>query len=76
MDERHPIWQRLVIVSHRLTRLCDVVAGELMYNRARRDAWFANTVAWKKAWLYGEDDSRETTQRSDETRSKNPLVRP
>lgn len=54
MEAEPQVWQRLVVVSHRLTRLCDLVRSELVYNRARRDAWFAHTIAWKKAWLYGE----------------------
>jgi hypothetical protein len=68
MESRQQIWQRLVIVSHRLARLCDIVAGEMVYNRTRRDAWFAHTVAWKKAWLHGElppedpDSRRESGQ--------------
>jgi hypothetical protein len=66
------MWHRLVIVSHKLTRLCDLVAGEMMYNRARREAWFARTVAWKKAWLYAD----ETTQSSSEITSENSLAQP
>ncbi|MCR9142504.1 MAG: hypothetical protein NXI24_09650 [bacterium] len=71
MDPTNQVWHRLVIVSHKLTRLCDLVAGEMMYNRAQREAWFAHTVAWKKAWLYSED----TAQSADEITSENSLAR-
>ncbi len=64
------MWQRLVIVSHKLTRLCDMVSGELVYNRERREAWFAHTVAWKKAWLH----TAETQGANDEITSENSLA--
>ena len=61
MESEPQVWQRLVVVSHRLTRLCDLVRSELMYKRARGEAWFAHTVAWKKAWLYGEPGRASTS---------------
>lgn len=68
------MWHRLVIVSHKLTRLCDLVAGELMYNRARRDAWFAHTSAWKKAWLYGASAGQDSSEHADEINRENPAI--
>ncbi len=55
MDPRYKIWGRVVRMSHHLAGICDVVARDLVYNRERREAWFARTIAWKRARMLERD---------------------
>lgn len=48
MEARPPVWQRVLVLGHRLLHVTESAQAELAYNRARRDAWLAWTLRWKE----------------------------
>lgn len=54
MEARPPVWQRVLVLGHRLLHVTESAQAELAYNRARRDAWLAWTLRWKERQGAGE----------------------
>ncbi len=63
MEARPPVWQRVLVLGHRLLHVTESAQAELAYNRARRDAWLAWTLRWKERQT-GEEHGESPAPRS------------